>query len=154
MSDPVIAPARRGDAKQLAALSRRLIEHGLVPVWTEERLERIREQSDHLLLTARVGRALAGFGALEYRDAGAHLNLLAVEPSHQRRGIGRMLLGALEHSASAHGAARIRLEVRAGNLGAQAFYRAQGYERGGWLNNYYRDGEDALWLVHTLKPAG
>jgi ribosomal-protein-alanine N-acetyltransferase len=151
MLTPIITPAHRDDSRALAALARRLIEIDLAPVWTEQRFERARHHPDHLILIARSGRTRLGFAAMEYRDEGAHLNLLAVEPSYQRRGIGRALLEQLAAAASAGGATCLRLEVRAANLGAQAFYRAAGFQDSGRRMDYYRLGEDALCFLRPLN---
>jgi ribosomal-protein-alanine N-acetyltransferase len=150
MASLELTPARKGDAARLAAMSRRLIESGLVPCWTEERIERARRHADTVVLTARVGQALAGFAIMEYSDDAAHLNLLAVEPAFQRRGIGTALVRWLEATASTAGAFRIRLEVRAQNAGGQAFYRGLGYEVRDWVQGYYQAEEDALRLERDL----
>ena len=48
------------------------------------------------------------------------------------------------------GVERCFLEVRTGNFGALAFYRALGFERAGRRPAYYRDGSDAL--VYSRIP--
>ncbi len=52
---------------------------------------------------------------------------LAVHPAYRRQGIGRALLAAAEAFAAAHGAERVRLDVRVDNEPAVTLYTAEGY---------------------------
>ena len=80
----------------------------------------------------------------------AHLLLFAVEPRWRRRGLGAELFRYLETLAKRGGIAELRLEVRARNRGARAFYRALGFAETSRLRGYYERREDALVLVRTL----
>ncbi|MBS0394171.1 MAG: GNAT family N-acetyltransferase [Proteobacteria bacterium] len=146
----VIVPARRGDAPRLAAMSRRLVEAGLEPCWTAERIERHRRSQDSVVLTARAAGSVAGVAIMQYGDDAAHLNLLAVEPAHQRRGIARQLVIWLEDTARVAGTFTIRLELRASNRAARAFYTSLGYRQSGWVRGYYQGLEDALRFERDL----
>jgi ribosomal protein S18 acetylase RimI-like enzyme len=81
----------------------------------------------------------------------AHLNLLAVKPDCRRLGVGRRLIEWLEQSARVAGAFTVKLEVRAGNSQAQAFYRRLGYRQAGFAPGYYSGKEAALAMVHDLR---
>jgi ribosomal protein S18 acetylase RimI-like enzyme len=153
MESMTLAPARRGDAARLAAMSRRLVEAGLEPCWTAGRIERHVARDDSVVLVARDGGGIAGFAIMEFGDEAAHLDLLAVEPVHRRRGLGRRLVGWLEETARVAGTFTIRLEVRGGNRAAHAFYRALGYRENGWARGYYQGAEDALRFVRDLASA-
>src|SRR6516225_8148982 len=122
MSVPCFEPAKNCDAPLIAAMSGRLIEAGLEPSWTAERVLRHMRHSESVVLAARTGGLMAGFAIMQFGDATAHLNLLAVEHGSQRRGLGRGLLTWLEESAIVAGTFLIELELRAGNHGARAFY--------------------------------
>ena len=102
------------------------------------------------MLTARIAGAIGGFAIMQYGDDAAHLNLLAVEPIHQRQGIGRELMRWLEETARVAGTFRIRLELRAANRVARAFYSALGYHENGWVRGYYQGVEDALRFERDL----
>jgi ribosomal-protein-alanine N-acetyltransferase len=68
-----------------------------------------------------------------------------VHPEWRRQGIGASLMVRLLELAEELGARRLTLEVRAGNLPAQALYRRFGFEVAGRRPRYYTDdGEDAL----------
>lgn len=153
----VIALARRNDSPRLAAMSRRLVESGLDPCWTAERIERHCRHPDSVVLTARAAGTICGFAIMQYGDDAAHLNLLAVEPFHQRQGIGRQLVGWLEDTARVAGTFAIRLEIRESNRVARSFYTALGYRQTGWVRGYYQGVEDAFRYERNLAvrpPSG
>lgn len=81
----------------------------------------------------------------------AHVATIAVHPDYRRRGIGRQLLAAALLDALESGVTQSLLEVRRGNLNAQAIYEQFGYEVVGVRRGYYADNhEDALLM--TLNP--
>jgi [ribosomal protein S18]-alanine N-acetyltransferase len=88
---------------------------------------------------------------MDFGEDVAHLALLAVEPPHRRRGIGRNLFDWLKQSALTAGIAVVKLELRANNLEAQHFYRCLGFEEVGWTVGYYRRRETALRMALRLR---
>ena len=119
-----LAPARAGDAALLAAMSQAHIESGLKPAWGAARIRWHVRDADSVVLTSRTGATIAGFAIMRYGDDVAHLNLLAVDPAHRRRGIARALVRWLEETALTAGTFIIGLELRAGNEAARALYLA------------------------------
>ncbi len=80
---------------------------------------------------------------------------LAVVPVCQRQGLARLLLSHACETAAAAGAARLVLEVRAGNLRAQAVYAAAGFREVARRRGYYAAGggsptEDAIVMALQL----
>lgn len=55
------------------------------------------------------------------------VNYLAVEPEHQRQGIGRLMMAAVEERLLAMGCPKINLQVRSDNASALKFYERFGY---------------------------
>jgi ribosomal-protein-alanine N-acetyltransferase len=104
-----------------------------------------------VVLAARVHGLLAGFAIMQFGDTSAHLNLLAVEPGHQRRGLGRQLMNWLHESAMIAGTFAVSLELRASNVGAQRFYETLRYRPGELRRGYYRGIEDALRMTCDLR---
>ncbi len=104
------------DAQALAAMSRDLIEAGLGWDYRRERIARMIADADTVTLVARDGLRISGFAAMTFGDERAHLVLLAVRPSHQRRGIARRLVDWLVESAMTAGVASIHVELRASNV--------------------------------------
>lgn len=105
-----------------------------------------------ILLLAPEGCALIRVAADE-----AELLSIAVRPGGRGHGLGARLLAAAEDAARIAGAARMILEVAAGNAAARALYARAGYAERARRRGYYRhpDGgrEDALVLGRNLAPA-
>ncbi len=146
----VIRLATPADARAIAELSRREIEHGLPWRWTTPRVLRaIRDRSTNVAV-ALEHELLVGFGIMAYGEDAAHLNLLAVNPLSRRRGVGTALLLWLERVAGAAGIAQIELEARQDNDAALAFYRHHGYSATETMIGYYLGMEDAVRLCKRL----
>jgi len=146
-----LAPARIVDAARLASMSHELIEAGLRPAWGTARIGWHVRHAESVVLTACLGVALAGFAIMSYADDSAHLNLLAVAPAHRRRGIARRLVTWLEETALTAGTFIIRLELRAQNEAARAFYRSLGYRELGSVPGYYQGIEAAIRMVRDVR---
>jgi ribosomal protein S18 acetylase RimI-like enzyme len=151
MMQPGLALARLDDASLIAAMSSRLIEAGLAPSWPAERVARHIRHAESVVLAARSGGRVVGFAIMQFGDTSAHLNLLAVETSHQRRGLGRGLVRWLEESAVVAGTFVIELELRATNERARAFYATLGYRETGRVAGYYQSVEDAIRMARDLR---
>ncbi|HEY3731816.1 MAG TPA: GNAT family N-acetyltransferase [Steroidobacteraceae bacterium] len=153
MSEPSeIRLAVASEAASIADMSRDYIEQGLGWSWTPARIAAaIADQSTNVVVLQRPGIALAGFAIMQYGDRSAHLALLAVHPLKRRRGIAARLLAWLEKCADTAGIEAIRVEARADNPGALAFYRKHGYLQTGRLINYYRGVLDAVRFEKTLR---
>jgi [ribosomal protein S18]-alanine N-acetyltransferase len=143
------------DASRIAALSRHLIEDGLRPSWPADRILCHIKRTDSVVLTARfhgpLTMQLAGFAIMQFGDDHAHLNLLAVEAGHQRRGLGRRLVSWLHDSARVAGTFELGLELRANNVGARRFYESLGYQAGALIPGYYQGLEDAQRMRCDLR---
>ncbi len=146
-----IALAGPDDANPLALMSRDLIEQGLGWSWTSPRIVRNILSPDTRVVTARIGRELVGFAIMYFAAEHAHLNLLAVHPPNQRKGIGRQLIEWLERSARVAGIGEIYLEVRTQNMAARQFYRTLGYVEFEEIRGYYNRVETAVRMVHDLR---
>ncbi len=139
------------DADAISALSRDCIEHGLRWSWTAQRVRRSIDDKDTNVTVIRDGGVMAGFAIMKYGDDESELSLLAVRPSHQRRGIGTALLSWLEVTARTAGIAVIRLQVRSTNDAAIAFYRGIGFRATRVQAGYYQGVEDALFMSWDLR---
>lgn len=71
-----------------------------------------------------IGSAMAGYDG--HRGSVFYLGVL---PSHQKAGVGRMLMERIERDLTEMGCPKINLMIRSTNLGVQAFYEAIGYEK-------------------------
>jgi ribosomal-protein-alanine N-acetyltransferase len=94
---------------------------------------------------------IAGFAIMRYGEDVAHLNLLAVDPAHRRRGIARALVRWLEETALTAGSFLIGLELRAGNEAARALYHTLGYHELGQIPGYYQGVESAIRMMRDVR---
>lgn len=145
--------AQPTEALEIARLTRDLIEDGLPWSWTPERIERLIRAPETVVLVARSGPHVAGFGVMQYDAREAHLILLAVAPRWRRNAIGSRLLEWLEKSARVAGLAHVDLEVRARNRAARQFYEAHGYQMRDYVPRYYGGREAAIRMRHPLGEA-
>ena len=146
------------DARQIAFMSRDLIESGLGWSWNPPRVESALRQRDTLTLVAcdrgRQADRIVAFAIMQFGEEHAHLSLLAVRPSHRRLGLGRRMLEWLVESAYAAGIAALHLELRASNQGARRFYRAMDFNETAYIPGYYRGREMALRMLRELRKPG
>jgi ribosomal-protein-alanine N-acetyltransferase len=97
--------------------------------------------------TWRSARELLGYFMLAAAAGEAHLLNLSVAPARQREGHGSAMLRAAMRVARERGACDLYLEVRPGNLPAQALYARFGFSRIAVRRGYYpghAGREDAL----------
>jgi ribosomal-protein-alanine N-acetyltransferase len=150
----ILKPGRPADAGKIAAMSRDLIETGLGWSWDPDRVSRSIENKDTFTLLACDRDRLVAFAIMHFGDEHAHLNLLAVQPSLRRLGIGRRMVEWLIESAYAAGIGSIHLELRAANFAARSFYRALGFSESAYVPGYYRGREMALRMMRGLRKPG
>jgi len=81
----------------------------------------------------------------------AKLISIAVHPDHQSQGIGTKLIKKAINKTKDLGARKINLEVRKTNKKAIKFYRKLGFKKTKIKKNYYRDGENAVYMKKTNK---
>jgi len=118
------------------------------------------EKAEAVMLVARrnlpeerTGRRLSGYIAARINADELHINNIGVWPDARRRGVGGALLGAALDLAERCGAYEAVLEVRAGNLPAQAMYKRFGFAVVGERRNYYKEPvEDAKIMTRRLAP--
>ena len=94
----------------------------------------------------RAGVAVVRFPWL----SGPYLNLLAVLPGFQQKGIGRVALSWMEAEARAIGARNCFLCVSAFNISARGFYLRNGYSEAAVLDELIKDGEDEILMRKRL----
>ena len=123
--------------------------------WTRSQLAGILPMNGVSLMLARARQPEETIGFSLFRTVAdeSELLLIAVLPSHHRRGIGGQLLDHFIERARNDGVARVHLEVRDGNP-AVAMYGSAGFSAVGRRRNYYHapDGRrfDAITLAHEF----
>lgn len=106
------------------------------------------------ILVAEISGRIAGAAIMLWRDKtrSGRLYNIVIDPSFQKQGIGKRLIGACESEAVRLGRDRVTLEVRTDNKNAISFYRKHGYKIERTLPGYYADGVSALRMKKDLQP--
>jgi ribosomal-protein-alanine N-acetyltransferase len=146
----VLCLAREEHAREIAEMSRDLIEHGLDWSWTPMRVLRSIRSKDSCVLIAKREDRIAAFAIMHYGEEAAHLNLLAVTADQRRCGLGRRLVDWLCSTAVEAGVFRIDLELRADNEAARIFYQRLGFSALHVVPGYYQGREPALRMSRRL----
>jgi [ribosomal protein S18]-alanine N-acetyltransferase len=157
MSDVVLSPMNEHDLLEVVEIEEGsgLSRWGWSAYYAE-----LQSSNRSLMLVARVVRPLeqaetydlAGYIVARFSARELHINNVAVRNSYRRRGIGTALLLRIIQEGQKLGATTAFLEVRSGNVVAQALYKTCGFELVGQRRNYYSDPpEDALIMSAGLK---
>jgi [ribosomal protein S18]-alanine N-acetyltransferase len=138
----------RRDMPEVLQTEQRSFEYA----WTEEDFLRCLRQRNCIGMVAEQGEKVVGFMIYELHKAKLHILNFAVQPNFRRSGIGTQMVAKLVSKLSSHRRTRITLEVRETNLGAQLFFRSQGFRAIRVLRTYYEDsGEDAFLMQYQLE---
>src|SRR4051812_49694574 len=125
-------------------MSQQYVEAGLRPAWSASRITWHMRHPESIVLTARYGGVTAGFAIMRYGDDVAHLNLLAVDPAHRRRGVARKIMMWLEETALTAGTLIIRVGLGAPKEKALVVFSALGYCELGGVTRYFPGVEKAI----------
>jgi ribosomal-protein-alanine acetyltransferase len=149
---------RRATEADLDAIMAIETETFLTDAWSPEAMRsELLSPHTYYLVAVRVADpgVVDGYAGLlaPQKSGDADIQTIAVAGSARRRGLGRTLMRHLMTEAHQRGAARIFLDVRADNPGAQSLYAALGFEPIAVRPGYYQpDDVDAVVMRHTLVP--
>lgn len=102
----------------------------------------------HYVVAVSEGSVVGYAGLCDYPDE-AFVQTMAVASSHQRAGVGALLLEELLAEAALRKQSRVLLEVRADNAPAQRLYARHGFAKTGVRRGYYPGGVDAWVMERT-----
>ena len=114
--------------------------------WSKEAfIQEVTANKFAVYVVALINGSVVGYaGMWKVCDEG-HITNVAVHPEFRKSGIGSKLIEGLIEAAIEEGVKSLTLEVRKGNLPAQALYKKYGFESAGIRKGYYADnGEDAI----------
>jgi len=94
----------------------------------ERDIERKLKVNPELFLVGAIDNRVIATVMGGYEGHRGWVNYLAVDPEHQRNGIGRRMMAAIEGKLLAMGCPKINLQVRTGNQSALSFYERIGYK--------------------------
>jgi len=118
---------RETDEEEVVALWRRC---GLIRPTNDPRKDiarKLRVRPD-LFLVGSLGGTIVAAVMAGYEGHRGWINYLAVDPDHQRNGLGRRIMAEAERRLRESGCPKINLQVRSSNQGVIDFYRRIGYE--------------------------
>jgi [ribosomal protein S18]-alanine N-acetyltransferase len=125
--------------------------------WVDEDFIRCLRQRNCIGMVAEYEDRVVGFMIYELHKTRIHVLNFAVAPAYQRRGVGSQMVAKLIGKLSAQRRSRILLEIRETNLGAQLFFRENGFRAISVLHSYYDDTPEDAYLMqyrHRMeKPA-
>lgn len=117
--------------------------------------ELTRNEHAHYQVLLGPDEQIVGYGGQWLVAGEGHISIMAVDPAWRGHGLGELLLSTLIQQAEEAGAERVLLEVRTGNLTAQALYLKYQFVEVGQRPRYYHDtGEDALLMTLELHRPG
>lgn len=123
-----IRPFRTDDRESVVALWKTC---GLVVPWNDpyKDIDRKLKVDRDLFLVGELAGGLVATVMGGYEGHRGWINYLAVAPTRQCKGIGRVMIEHLEHLLKARGCPKINLQVRESNEEVIAYYRSLGYRK-------------------------
>ena len=123
-----IRPFAAGDEPAVVALWKTC---GLTRPWNDPHKDiarKLRVQPELFLVGVETGELVASVMA-GYEGHRGWVNYLAVHPTQQKKGYGRVLMSIIEEKLLAAGCPKINLQIRETNLDVIRFYEAIGYKQ-------------------------
>jgi len=121
--------------------------------WNEEDFIRCLRQRNCIGMVAELDDRVVGFMIYELQKKYIHVLNFAVSEHYRRSGVGSQMLAKLTANLAPQRRNRILLEVRETNLGAQLFFRENGFRAVSVLRSYYADTpEDAYVMQYRYRP--
>lgn len=149
LTQPQIAPVLPEDFEQVYQIEQ---QAHVIP-WSLGTLKN-NQGERYLNLKLCVNQKIIGFAICQHVLDEATLFNIAIDPTHQQQGYGKLLLKAVIEQLQQLKIQCLWLEVRASNLSAQKLYQQLGFNEVDRRKNYYPtpDGshEDALLMALYL----
>ena len=115
--------------------------------WEDEDFVRCLRQRNCIGMVAEYDNRVAGFMIYELHRTRIHVINFAVARQCQRQGVGSQMIAKLIAKLSPQRRSRVVLEVRETNLGAQLFFRENGFRAVSVLHAYYQDTPEDAYLM-------
>jgi len=128
------------------------IEEGCYPLpWSFQQFVQELENPVASLLVCEVENEIVGYICYWLIADEMQILNLATAPQFRRKGVAAQLMTQAFSRCLPEHLSSVWLEVRAANQAAIALYQRHGFKQSGIRKAYYRDGEDAIVMVKTLK---
>ncbi len=123
----------------------------LKAIWTKKQWERELSESNRLCYGIFHEKKLIAMSSGWIICDELHITVLAVDPIHRKKGLGKVILSTLLNKAQLKGAQKATLEVSSENTSANSLYKKLGFKLEGIRHKYYQNGSDALILWNYLN---
>lgn len=123
------------------------------PYTREQLLYEFSENPLNRILVAYDEDKIVGFVDYMITFNSATISQIAVLPNYRKKGLGSKLLEEMEKSFPKEiddVVETITLEVRESNINAISFYKKNGYENIVIKKHYYKNGENAVYMIKRL----
>ena len=123
------------------------------PYTREQLMYEFSENPLNKILVAYDEDKIAGFVDYMITFNSATISQIAVLPNYRKKGLGSKLLEEMEKSFPKEiddVVETITLEVRESNINAISFYKKNGYENVVIKKHYYKNGENAVYMIKRL----
>ena len=126
MSELIIGQMTEADVEPVVTL---WLACGLTRPWNDPRsdIAFARKGASSTILVGRADSKIAASVMVGHDGHRGWFYYLAVDPTCQKRGFGRIMVGAAEQWLSARGIVKAMLMVRSDNAGVRTFYDKLGY---------------------------
>lgn len=137
---------RREDVEQVAVIDREAFPTMLPPANFQREMDSL--LAHYIVACDGDNKPIVGFAGFWLMAGEAHIVNFAVRQSHQKQGIGELLLMSLIELAVVMETTLITLEVRVSNTIARRLYERYGFTDRGLRKRYYSDNrEDAVIMT-------
>ena len=123
------------------------------PYTREQLMYEFNENPLNKILVACDEDKIVGFVDYMITFNSATISQIAVLPNYRKKGLGSKLLEEMEKSFPKEiddVVETITLEVRESNINAISFYKKNGYEDVVIKKHYYKNGENAVYMIKRL----
>lgn len=125
------------DLDQIVELEKRAFSVG---PYSKRMLRRMFQTQGSINFVVEEGGAILGYvSAMPIDESTGDVESIAVDPIHQGKGIGSILLEQIENEMRKRGMKRSILEVRDRNYESIKFYRKHGYVQIYYMKTYYHE---------------
>ena len=102
----------------------------LIKSWNDPNkdIDRKLKVNDNLFLLVEFNKVIIGSAMIGYDGHRGSLYYLAVDPKHQRKGVGKMLMKEIEKRLIEVGCPKINIFIRNSNIEVKEFYQSIDYE--------------------------
>ena len=102
----------------------------LIKSWNDPNkdIDRKLKVNDNLFLIVEFNKVIIGSAMIGYDGHRGSLYYLAVDPKHQRKGVGGMLMKEIEKRLIEVGCPKINIFIRNSNIEVKEFYQSIDYE--------------------------